>query len=74
MNRTAILALSLLVTACGGGGGDADEPLLAGDVCEAASVADANSFIVEGADCKAWAVGGALVDGAPFPDFIIGGV
>lgn len=69
--------MAALIVACGGGGGDASDarPLMndAG-ACLAESVQQANAYItVAGSGyCRRWIVDGDEVDGASYPDFLIG--
>lgn len=59
---------------CGGGGGDEFEADTEAR-CMAAVVADANRLITDHGplQCRVWEVDGATVDGAAYPDFLIGG-
>lgn len=78
--KTSTLQSSLFVSllaglmACGGGGGDEFEADTEAR-CMAAVVADANRLITEHGplQCRVWEVDGATVDGAAYPDFLIGG-
>lgn len=66
--------LCLLLAACGGGGGDAPSVDDA-DACTASTAAAATASIAAHGPlrCRAWVIDGDIVDGAAYPDFLIGG-
>jgi hypothetical protein len=63
--------LLLFLTACGGG----DENVKEDVSCVASSVYEANTFIKKNSslECRVWTINGEIVDGASYPEFLIGG-
>jgi hypothetical protein len=72
-----VTCLALVSIACGGGGGDPEQAMADDNdgVCMAAMVSDANRLIAQHGDlqCRVWTVDGQIVDGAAYPQFLIGG-
>ncbi len=70
-HSSLLVSLLAALVACGGG----DETLADEATCMAAMVADANRLIAQHGDlqCRSWTVDGVIVDGAAYPQFLIGG-
>lgn len=72
MIKYIALLAALTLAACGGGGEDALTE--ADGTCAAESVHEVNRLIAAHGplQCRKWIVNGTHVDGAPYPDFLIG--
>jgi hypothetical protein len=71
VKNLVMIPLMAALVACGGG----DEALADEATCMAADVATANHLIAQHGDlqCRVWTVDGQIVDGAAYPQFLIGG-